>query len=110
MRSNITKRVMAGVAVIYAVRVLTGATALKAYALLLSVWGVGKLVWVSKVVENFIAVEKNGLRGMGEFALTAVSHAHLGVQLVLLVSVLAAGSLFLDLARAATPRTATLAA
>jgi hypothetical protein len=107
--SNTTQKVMASVLVIYTMRTLFGATAFKVYALLLSVWGIGRLVWVSKVFENFAVVEKSGVQAVGNFVLTALTHAHVEVQLVLFVALLAGVSLVFDFARAA-PRSARFAA
>jgi hypothetical protein len=97
--SRIKQNVMASVALIYAIRTLFGATALKLYVLAASVWGIGKLVWVSKIFENLAAVEKSGLAAMGNFALAAIEHASTSVQLVLLVAAVAAFSLLFDVIR-----------
>ncbi len=96
MQSKIEQQVMAGVGVIYTARMLTGLTALKIYALILSVWGIGRLVWVSKVFDNFFAVEKNGVGAIFNYLLVAVEHTHLAVQLTLLVAALAFVSLMVD--------------
>lgn len=95
---------MANVLVIYLARKATGPTALKCYTLLLSLWGMGRLVWVSKVVENFSIVAESGVLAVGNFMLVAVEHAHISVQLTLAVFVLAGVWLLLDLASAAAPR------
>jgi hypothetical protein len=98
--TRIKQNVMASVALIYAARVLFGATALKLYVLLFAVWGIGKLVWVSKIVENLSTVEKSGLASVGNFVLAALEHASTSVQLVLLVALVAAFSLVFDAVRA----------
>lgn len=97
--SKIEQQVMASVGAIYLARTLVGATALKLYALLLSVWGIGKLVWVSKVFENLAVAEQSGIQAVGNFILVALSHAQFGVQIALVVAVIAAVSLFLDVTR-----------
>lgn len=102
--SNIQQKVMASVLVIYLARKATGPTALKCYALVLSLWGMGRLVWVSKVVENFSTVAQSGVLSVGNFVLVAVEHAHISVQLMLAVILVAGVWLLLDLARAVTPR------
>ena len=99
MRSKIEQQVMASVAVIYAARALTSRTALEFYVFFLSVWGIGRLVWVSKVFENFSLVEKQGLGAMSNYILYAVEHTHLAVQLTLLVAAVALISLVIDLVR-----------
>ncbi len=97
--SSIERRVMAGVGTVYAMRQLTSVGALKIYALILSLWAVGRLVWVSKVFENFVQVEKSGAGAITNYMVQAVEHTHLAVQLCLLVAVVAAASLALDTVR-----------
>lgn len=100
--SNIERQVMASVGAIYTARALTSVTALKVYTIILSIWAVGKLVWVSKVFENFWAVEKNGIGAIANFFISALVHAQVSVLLVLLVAAIAFTSLVTD--RLATPR------
>ena len=97
--STIEQSVMASVGVVYFARVLTGTTALKVYAFILSLWVVGRLVWVSKVFANFVEVEKGGFSSMSNFVLYAIEHTHLGVQLALLVAAVAFVSLAVEAAR-----------
>jgi hypothetical protein len=105
MTTNIEQRVMANVGVIYGTRKAFGATALKAYVLVLSALALWKLVWVTKVMQNFATVEKNGIAALGNYALYAVVHTHPVVQLTLAVAAVAFVMLFADLFRAtATPR------
>lgn len=105
MTSKIEQQVMAGVGAIYVARTLTNTTALKIYALILSVWMFGRLVWVSKVFNNFFAVEKNGFGAISNYLLYAVLHTHLAVQLTLLVAAVAFIGLVIDAVRSlATPR------
>lgn len=102
--SKIQQNVMASVALIYAARTLLGPVALKFYVLLASVWGIGRLVWVSKVFENLAVAEKSGLTAVGNFALAAIEHASTSVLLVLVVAAVAACLLLFDVVRAAAPR------
>ncbi len=100
---------MASVGTVYATRQLTSTAALKVYALILSLWAVGRLVWVSKVFENFVQVEKSGIGAISNYMLYAVEHTHLAVQLALLVAILAAASLALDAIRSLGASESTLA-
>lgn len=95
-KSRIEQQVMAGVGVIYAVRQLASMTALKLYICALSLYGIGRLVWVSHVFENWANV---GLAGTAQFMASAVLNTHLPVQLTLAVLMFAGVSLFLDFAR-----------
>ena len=96
---------MASVGTIYIGRTLTGTTALKLYALILSVWMLGRLVWVSKILQNFWGVEKNGLGSISNYLLYAVEHTHLAVQLTLLVAAVAFISLAIDTVRSFSNKT-----
>ncbi len=102
--TQIKQNVMASVALIHAARTLFGATALKLYVLLASVWGIGRLVWVSKIFENLSLVEKSGITAVGNFMLAALEHTSTSVLLVLVVAVVTAFLLFLDVARAGASR------
>lgn len=101
--STIQTQVMAGVAVIRAIRVLLGPVALKIYAIILSLWGIGRLVWVSKVVENFFTAEKAGISAAFNYFLVALEHTHLGVQVMLLIAACAFVSLLADAVRTGAP-------
>lgn len=96
MQSKIERQVMAGVGTVYAARQLLSATALKLYVCALSLYGIGRLVWVSHVFENWASV---GLQGSLQFVTSAVLNTHLPVQLTLMVLMVAAFSLFLDFTR-----------
>ena len=95
MTSKIEQQVMAGVGVIYAVRQLISATALKLYICAASLYGLVQLVWVHRVFENWASV---GLSGTAQFVASAVLNTHLPVQLTLLVLMFAGVSLLLDFA------------
>jgi hypothetical protein len=97
--SNIERNVMASVATVYTVRALLSRTALKLYVCAASLWGIGQLVWVSRVFENFQQAG-NTL----QFIAAAVLHTEIMVQLVLLVGGVAFISLFFDLFRPAPSR------
>jgi hypothetical protein len=99
--STIKTRVMSAVFMIRAFRMAKSPTALKAYALILSVWGISRLVWVSKVFENFSMAQKAGIDTAANYLLYAVEHTHLGVQVMLLVAIVVGFSLFSDALRAA---------
>jgi hypothetical protein len=96
MQSKIEQRVMANVGAVYTARALTGATALKVYVLILSLWTVGRLVWVSRVLDNFVAIEKNGIGAAFNYALYAIGHTHVGVQVALLLAAAAFVMLVVD--------------
>jgi hypothetical protein len=105
MSTRMEQKVMANVGAIYTGRVLTGMTALKVYALILSVWGVGRLVWVSKVFQNFLIVEKNGAGSIFNYAVSSLTHTHVAVLAVLFVGTVAFVSLVVDAVRSiVTPR------
>lgn len=99
MTSKIEQQVMAGVGAIYIARTLTNTTALKIYALILSIWMFGRLVWVTRVLQNFFAVEKGGLGSIYSYLLYAVEHTHLAVQITLAVALVAFVGLLVDAAR-----------
>lgn len=105
MSSKIEQQVMAGVGAIYLARTLTNTTALKLYALILSVWMFGRLVWVSRVFQNFLMVEKNGVGSMFSYLLYAVEHTHLAVQVTLLVGLIAFVGLVVDTVRSLSAAT-----
>jgi hypothetical protein len=96
---TIEQNVMGTVRAIYLARQLTSPSALKLYVCVASLWGIGQLVWVSKVFENLANV---GAAHSLQFMLAAVLNTDLLVQLALLAGTLAAASLFLDFVR---PRT-----
>jgi aminopeptidase-like protein len=101
-QSKIERQVMASVAVIYAARALMSATAAKIYALVISIWAFGALVWVAHVEQNFLQVMHGGAFAVGNFALSAFAHTRTLVQFVVLVAIFALGSLVVDMVRLTT--------
>ncbi len=90
---------MASVGTIYATRQLVSATALKLYVCALALFGIARLVWVSRVWENLADVV---VGGAAQFFLAAVMNTDTLVQMALLVLVLAGVSLVRDLVRSAS--------
>lgn len=90
---------MASVGVIYTARSLVGPVALKIYLLALSLWSIGRLVWVSKVFDNFGTVSKGGLESIATFSLVAVTHTTVVVQLALVVTMATLVGLCIDMVR-----------
>jgi hypothetical protein len=101
---NIEQRVMANVGVIYSTRKVFSTTALKAYVLVLSALALWRLVWVTKVMQNFAIVEKNGIAAVGNYVVSAVVHTHPIVQVTLAVAAIAFILLFADLFRATSTK------
>lgn len=108
--SKIEQNVMAAVGTIYIARTLLSGTALKLYTLAFSVLAFSKLVWVSKIFENLREVAQGGTASVGNFFLAAFGHAHISVQVTLLIAMVAAVLLAVDLARASAPRSGRFAA
>ena len=102
MKSKIEQQVMASVGTIYTARQLVSATALKLYVCALALFGIGRLVWVARVWENLAHV---GVQNSLQFALSAVMHTHLPVQIALTALVVAGISLVADIVRKATEPT-----
>lgn len=98
--STIKTKVMAAVFMIRATRMAKSPTALKVYAIVLSVWGISRLVWVGKVFENFAIANRAGIDATLNYILAAIEHTHLGVQVMLLVFAFAFVSLLADTLRA----------
>jgi hypothetical protein len=102
--SAIKTKVMAAVFLIRATRMAKSPTALKVYAIVLSVWGISRLVWVGKVIENFATANHAGIDAGLNYLLAAVGHTNLGVQVMLAVAACAFVSLFADTLRAPASR------
>jgi len=90
---------MGNVGAVYIGRALTGTRALAVYALILSVWAIGRFAWVAKVFDNFAMVERAGMGASTKFVVYALEHAHLGVQIALLVAAVAFVALIADAVR-----------
>lgn len=101
-QTNLEQRVMANVGVIYSARQLLGPTALKLYVLVAAMLAIWRLVWVTRVLQNFAAVEKNGLASMANYLVYAVLHTHPAVQITLAIAAVAFVLLLADLVRSAT--------
>ena len=96
MKSMVEQQVMGSVAVIYAVRRLLSATALKLYVFVAAAYALVQLTWVHRVFANWAHV---GLAGSWQFATYALIHTHLAVQLTLVVIAVAGISLIADATR-----------
>ncbi len=102
MTSKIEQQVMASVGAIYIARQLVSMTALKLYVCVLALYGLGRLVWVARVWENFSHV---GVQNSVHFITSAILNTHLPVQIALAVFIVAGVSLLIDLAKTlATPQ------
>ena len=107
--SKIEQQVMAGVGAVYLGRKATSRTAIEIYALVISLWVIGRLVWVSKIFDNFFTVEKHGLGAINTYILYAIEHTHPVVQLTLLVAVVTFVALVIDAGRSIASPTRALA-
>ena len=105
MTSNIEQRVMANVGVIYTTRKVFGPTMLKAYVLVLSALALWRLVWVTRIEQNFANVMHGGAVAVSKYAVYAFLHTHLAVQITVAVAAVAFVMLLADLLRSiVTPR------
>ena len=109
MTTNIEQRVMANVGVIYTTRRVFSATMLKVYVLVLAALALWRLVWVTRVEQNFTAVMHGGALAAGNYAMYAFLHTHLVVQITLAVAAVAFVLLVVDLVRSASIPRQTLA-
>ena len=96
---TIEQRVMTNVAVIYIVRKFTGFTALKLYALVVSILGIATFVSVSNVMTNFTHVAQGGVESIVTFVIAAILGTTIAVQIALLLGVAAVLSLIVDAVR-----------
>lgn len=101
--TKIEQQVMAGVMLVYTIRRLTSAFALKMYALVLSVFGVALFVSLSNVAENFTTVAEGGVASIAVFLFSAIVGTTAVVQLALAVGAFAAASLAVDAVRLVSP-------
>jgi hypothetical protein len=109
MQSAIERQVMAAVGVIYVARLLVSRTAVELYVLAASSVAIWQLTWVHKVFENFFTALRGGLPDVSTYLLVAVTHAHLAVQLTLVVAAVAGITFILDMARALSPAHSVIA-
>lgn len=104
MASKIEQQVMASVGVIYGVKQLVSATAIKLYVLAASVWALGTLVWVARVEQNFATALQGGLPKTLTYLEVALTHTSLYVQLALIIAAIAGISFVIDLIRKLSPQ------
>jgi hypothetical protein len=95
-RSNIERIVMQRVHLIRALRVAISSGTLSFLVSLLGVWGLGREVWVARVLQN---APKN-LLDIPNFYLSAFIHTHIIVQATIVVTVLALLYVAWEIARA----------
>lgn len=100
MQSKIEQQVMASVGAVYTARRLVSASALKLYVCVAALYGLGQLVWVSRVFENLGRV---GLEHAAQFMVSAVLSTDFLVQATFVVLLVAGFSLVRDLLRAPAP-------
>jgi hypothetical protein len=98
--SSISNTVMRRVRIIHAVRPLLSSTALGSLLFLLALYGIGREVWVSHVLQNFAMVAKTG--SVLTFLTTAFVNTRFVVQVLV---VLAAGAFVYTLRELARPFT-----
>ena len=98
--SKIETQVMGSVAVIYGARTLASATALRLYALVLSLVGIAYFASVPHVLFNFESVASHGPASVGVFIVYAVLSTTVVVQFALAVGAAA----FISLAVSAVRR------
>lgn len=102
MTTKIQQQVMASVAAIYIARRLTSVRVLSAAVAFASMLALWKFVWVHRVLENFASAQSRGADTLGNYIVTAVSHAHAPVQIALLCAIAAAGILVADIIRSSS--------
>src|SRR4051812_27497309 len=102
MTTNIEQRVMASVAARYVARRLTSVRALSGTVALASPLALWKFVWVHRVLEHFASAQSRGIDTLGNYIVTALSHAHVPVQIALLCAIAAAGFLVADIIRSSS--------
>ena len=95
--TTIEQKVMASVAVIYAVRKLTSRTALKCYVLLVSIMGIMFFVSLPHIAQNFEYVSRGGVGSIVAFLISAILGTTIVVQLTLLLGAAAFVSLIAEI-------------
>jgi len=101
MTSKIERQVMAGVAVVYAVRKLTSRLALECYALALSFAGAAFFVSLPNVFQNLTHVAQGGVVSIGVFFVSAILQTKLVVQVAVLIATASLVLIGVDIARSA---------
>lgn len=96
---------MANVGVIYTTKRVFAPTMLKLYVLVLSALALWKLVWVTRIEQNFLQVMNGGAAAVWNYAANAILHTNFVVQITLTIAAVAFVLLALDVVRSvATPR------
>lgn len=90
---------MANVGAIYATRKVFSPVMLKFYVLALAMLAIWRLVWVTRIEQNFLQVMNGGVAAVGNYAVYAFIHTHLAVQITVAVAAVAFVMLALDLTR-----------
>ncbi len=96
MASKIEQQVMASVGTIYVARQLVSGTALRIYVCLIALGLLARLVWVERVVENFI---HGGAGNALNFMTSAVLNTELPVQVAFAALIIMGVWVSRDLAR-----------
>ena len=105
MESKIKQNVMRRVHTVHALQPFVSSTALAAVVMLVSVYELGKLVFVAQVFRNMPAIQD--VPALVEFFVSAYLNTDLAVQLCTLLVILAVALIAKDTARViAVPRTA----
>ena len=107
--TNLEQRVMANVGIIYTARKVFSPTMLKLYVLVAATVAIWRLVWVTRVEQNFAHVMSGGAVAAFNYLAYAVLHTHLVVQITLAIAAVAFVMLVADLIRSATTPRQTLA-
>lgn len=95
-RTNIEKIVMQRVYLIRAFKVAMGSGALSTLVSILALWGIGREVWVGRVLANAPA----SLLETPQFYISAFLHTHLSVQILVVVLLAALLYVAREIARA----------
>lgn len=104
-QTSIEQRVMANVGVIYTARKIFGPTMLKLYVLALAALAMWRLVWVTRIEQNFLHAVNGGAVSVWNYFVSAVMHTHPSVLITLAIAAAAFAGLMSDLFRSAfTPR------
>lgn len=82
--SDIERAVMRRVYTISLLRLLVSPGAIAAVVCVAALWGIGREVWVARIIEN--APAANDLFSLGRFYLAAFGNTHLTVQVLTLAT------------------------